>query len=624
MRTALLITLFIFSIIPARGSLPGSNFSRLLAGMDEPHADPIEHLNQLEKFYTQVSRHRIDHGLGVATMYLDKAYALGDSTYIAKGYHIRGVAYSRSGDYLNALKDNLSSLEITEQRGDTTAMCNSYNNLGIVFEKLQKGEQALGYFEKSLQISMLQNDMEGAAGVLNNMGNLHSNMGNIPRAIEALTQAREIWIAANDTMALAYNLGNMGNVYMKNSDYRAAERYFRQATEMFERSNDKQNLAYTYLNLGGARHKQGYFDDALQLYETGYKLAGSTHQAHLSALFLRSMAESYAALGLYQEAYSSEIRHSSLRDSLLNKEAYEQITFYQELYEAESREREIILLREDQDNKQLQLAEKNTSLQRVRFRATILLFSLVLTIMAAIILVSRNRQKRVEIIVAEKINSQREQIKAIIKTQEAERIRFARDLHDGLGQMLTALKINLSPKAGVTGEYQEEIPLIANTLIKEMHQEIRNISFNIMPQMLVQKGLLPALHELARKINSLKKLEVAVNEHEVTHRFEPNVEIAIYRILQELLNNIIKYSNARNVDIQLVQHSNKLNIHVEDDGMGFDTTALKDSKGSGWKNICSRLKYIEGNIEIDSRPDRKNSTVIIDIPIARVPKGNEK
>jgi|LSQX01.2.fsa_nt_gb signal transduction histidine kinase/Flp pilus assembly protein TadD len=593
----------------------GKDFRGLLASLEQPGEDPYQQLEELEHFYRQASDSHLDHGLRVASLYLDKAFSIGDSAHIAKGYHLRGTAYSRADDLLNAVKDYMKSLQISEAQGDSISMGNTYNNLGIVFERLENFEQALIYFEKSLAISREMNDQEGVAPVLNNLGNLYNNMGEKEKAFLTLMEALNAWKELNDTLAIAFSLGNIGNFFLSNEDYREAERYFSQAKSLFEKNNDLHNLAYTYLNLGETLHGRAHYQEALQKFRQGLQLVGEIKQPHLESQFQKSMAETYASLGNYEKAYFHELRYEALKDSILSEDAIRQISFYQTLYETESKEREIQLLRKEQELKELQLTQQNISLEKTRLQATILMFSLVISILAAIILVSRTRQKRRRMIDAEKLNNQKEQLKAILKTQEEERIRFARDLHDGLGQLLTALKINVSHMApnqngapGASGE-------VASNLIREMHQEIRNISFNIMPQVLVQKGLLPALNELAHKINNAGSHTLTIREHGVTHRFEPPAEIAIYRILQELLNNIFKYSNASQINIQLTQHQDALNIHLEDDGVGFDTSRLEKGKGSGWKNICSRLRFIDGSIEYDSKPNRKYSTVIIDIPI---------
>lgn len=593
----------------------GKGFVGLLASLDQPGEDPYKQLEELEHFFRQISDSRLDHGLRVASLYLDKAFTIGDSTHIAKGYHLRGTAYSRADDLLNAVKDYMRSLAISEAKSDSFSMGNTYNNLGIVFERLENFEQALVYFEKSLSISRQMNDLEGAAPVLNNLGNLYNNMGEKQKAFETLMEAQNAWVRLNDTIAIAFSLGNIGNFFLGNEDYLNAEKYFNQAKGLFEKNNDLQNLAYTHLNLGETLHRQGHYPEALQKFSQGLDLVRQIKQPQLESQLQKSMAVTFSAIGNFEKAYFHELRYEALKDSILSEEAIKQISFYQTLYETESKEREIHLLRNEQELKELQLKQQNILLEKSRLQATILLFSLVISILAGIILVSRNRQKRRRMIDAEKLNNQKEQLRAVIKTQEEERIRFARDLHDGLGQLLTALKMNVSHLSPGLNGSPEPSGQVVNNLIREMHQEIRNISFNIMPQVLVQKGLLPALNELAHKINTSGSHTLTIAEHGITHRFAPPVEIAIYRIIQELLNNTFKYSNASRINIQLIQHQDTLNIHLEDDGMGFDTSTLSNSHGSGWKNICSRLRFIDGSIEYDSKPNRKHSTVIIDVPI---------
>lgn len=614
----LLLSAFPLESIAGSGGVmqgSGGDFVGFLAYMDHPGEDPYKQLEELELFYRQISESRLDHGLRVASLYLDKAFSIGDSTHLAKGFHLRGTAYSRVDDLLNAVKDYMRSLAISEAKGDSVTMGNTYNNLGIIFERLENLEQALGYFEKSLSISRQMNDLEGAAPVLNNLGNLYNNMGEKQKAYETLMEAQNAWAQLSDTIAIAFSLGNIGNFFLSNEDYLYAEKYFNQAKDLFEKNKDLQNLAYTYLNLGETLHGQGHYQGALQKFGQGLELVKQIKQPQLESQLQKSMAVTFATIGNYEKAYFHEIRYEALKDSILSEDAIKQISFYQTLYETESKEREIHLLRKEQELKELQLKQQNISLEKTRLRATILLFSLVISILAGIILVSRTRQKRRRMIDAEKLNNQKEQLRATIKTQEEERIRFARDLHDGLGQLLTALKLNVSNLTPSQNGSPEASGHVANNLIREMHQEIRNISFNIMPQVLVQKGLLPALNELAHKINTSGSHNLTIAEYGLSHRFDPPVEIAIYRIIQELLNNTFKYSNACRINIQLIQHQDRLNIHLEDDGMGFDTSTLSKSNGSGWKNICSRLRFIDGSIEYDSKPNRKHSTVIIDVPI---------
>lgn len=216
----------------------------------------------------------------------------------------------------------------------------------------------------------------------------------------------------------------------------------------------------------------------------------------------------------------------------------------------------------------------------------------------------------------ELLKHKKEQLTAVIETQEKERERFARDIHDGIGQYFSALKMNLS-KMEATQNFteQKEIYNSSMQLIDELHQEVRNISFDIMPKVISMKGLAAALDELILKINSIGKIFISLNTYEFHHRFSIETEIAVYRIIQETVNNILKHSNASEVNIQFTQHEQELNIIVEDNGIGYNATDLIFSTGHGWKNIFSRVDMIHGTLEIDSSPDKTGTTIIINVPI---------
>ena len=263
-----------------------------------------------------------------------------------------------------------------------------------------------------------------------------------------------------------------------------------------------------------------------------------------------------------------------------------------------------LVIQQEKDKKQNQL---------------ILFFCLfVFTLIIAWLLFSRNKIKQKEALNSEKLKNQKEQLKSVINTQEKERIRFARDIHDGIGQYFSALKFNISKFENEDKlSNDQKVLLFKNVmkLIDDLYHEIHNISFDIMPQILSIKGLIASLEELIEKINELSKISINLDVFEFNERLPQHVEIALYRIIQELLNNIIKYSQATHVNIQFTKHEKELNLLIEDNGTGFNTDTLKQSAGHGWKNIKSRIEMINGTIEIDSIPNRVGTTVIIYVPL---------
>jgi two-component system NarL family sensor kinase len=143
-------------------------------------------------------------------------------------------------------------------------------------------------------------------------------------------------------------------------------------------------------------------------------------------------------------------------------------------------------------------------------------------------------------------------------------------------------------------------------------KELRRVAHNMMPEMLTKFGLNEALKEYCHTINTTKLLTVKYQSLGMDSRVEKSTEIIVYRIVQELLNNIIKHAAAGEAIVQLIRENDRLNIVVEDNGKGFDTALLERSKGAGWLNILSRVDYLKGHLDIHSEPG-KGTLVTIEL-----------
>ena len=205
----------------------------------------------------------------------------------------------------------------------------------------------------------------------------------------------------------------------------------------------------------------------------------------------------------------------------------------------------------------------------------------------------------------QKINSMR----AMVEGQEAERLRIARDLHDSLGGLLSSVKMHF---AGLKGSDNESFSKV-DSLIDDSCNELRRVAHNMMPDALIKFGLVNALEDLAGKLEADGKLSINIQGIGMNYRLERSTEIAIYRIIQELLSNVIKHAGASEVLVQLAQHGHQLNIIVEDDGSGI-AHGRKKVNGMGLKNVESRVSYLNGRIEYDSS-DKSGTTVTIDVPV---------
>ena len=212
-----------------------------------------------------------------------------------------------------------------------------------------------------------------------------------------------------------------------------------------------------------------------------------------------------------------------------------------------------------------------------------------------------------------------ENVNAMLEGQESERMRLARELHDGIGPILSTIKLHLD---AVSSELKE-IPggtinklEAMNELLKEVTDDLRNISHSLMPGALVDLGLVAALSNLCQKANASERVTVNFYHTGLQERLDENLELGIFRITQELLHNVFKHAKAKVINIQLIRHPESILLMVEDDGIGFDKVNLDEltENGIGLRNILTRTKALEGRFSIDTY-EGEGVLATIEIPI---------
>ena len=206
--------------------------------------------------------------------------------------------------------------------------------------------------------------------------------------------------------------------------------------------------------------------------------------------------------------------------------------------------------------------------------------------------------------------------RAIIHAEENERKRIAGDLHDGVGQIMSAAKMNLSSLESRLGFNNDEDKLAFEkivSLVDESCKEVRSVSHNMMPNALLKSGLSSAVKEFIDKIDS-RVLKVNLYSEGLNERIDSNVETVSYRIIQECVNNVIKHSGANELDISLIKDADGIAATIEDNGKGFAVADKSRTEGIGLKNILTRIEYLKGAVDFDSAPGN-GTLVAIHVPL---------
>ncbi|MFK7772641.1 MAG: ATP-binding protein [Saprospiraceae bacterium] len=207
---------------------------------------------------------------------------------------------------------------------------------------------------------------------------------------------------------------------------------------------------------------------------------------------------------------------------------------------------------------------------------------------------------------------------SLLEGQETERKRLAQEIHDGLGPLLSTIRLNvesINSKENLDIETHQRLGRV-ETLVKEVTQDMRDISHALMPSAIVDFGLVTALENLCKKANESENVQINFFTKNIEGRLNEQVELGLFRISQELLNNALKYSKAENIHVQLIQRKDDLVLTMEDDGVGFDLkkTLERTDKGIGLRNIETRVQLLNGNYDIETSPDNGVFTTV-EIPL---------
>ena len=232
---------------------------------------------------------------------------------------------------------------------------------------------------------------------------------------------------------------------------------------------------------------------------------------------------------------------------------------------------------------------------------------LVLIIIALIVHLFLTLQKTKKDAREQKLQYQIQELAAreVISAEERERQRIASDLHDGIGQLLSAALMNLNGVAATLREKQIESTFAekAVELLNESYDEMRNIAHQMAPATLTKNGLVCAVRQITERIDPAR-LNVYLESFDYDDRLDEHTETILYRVIQEIVTNTLKHAAAKNLSIQMIKDDDGVSIIIEDDGKGFRMDQISDKNGLGIRNIISRINFLNGTVDIDSAPGR--------------------
>ncbi|HEY9115902.1 MAG TPA: Cache 3/Cache 2 fusion domain-containing protein, partial [Bacteroidales bacterium] len=200
--------------------------------------------------------------------------------------------------------------------------------------------------------------------------------------------------------------------------------------------------------------------------------------------------------------------------------------------------------------------------------------------------------------ITERKELERKVLSAVITTEERERERFAKDMHDGLGPLLSTIKLYVNELNGDDTSSEEKDGYIKeiNKMLDEAVTSTREISNNLMPRVIKEYGLMKAIDSFCQKVNNMHKLDIQLENDGIEETLDKDLQLILFRVISELINNSLKHANAKNISIKLKKNDDKISLAFEDDGIGFNMSKVMNNKqtGIGLKSIISRVKSVNG------------------------------
>jgi two-component system, NarL family, sensor kinase len=532
----------------------------------------------------------------------------GEPATLAGALNNIGLIHWNLGDHEKAVEYYVRSAELFEQLGNKTGLAHTYNNIGLLLSEDGNHDEALRYSRKALGIRQELGDRHGMAATYTNLGLIFEDTGELDSMIHYTLLSIPIKEELNDAFGLAKSLHNLGFCYQTMKRYDLAEEYFRKSLEVSSGLSNERGMASTLMHLASVVRLNGRPKEAIPLLDSAEELCERDRDPKLLWKIYEQKAFAHEKLRQFEEATVFYYLRNTIKDSILTVEKAEAVDELETKYRTAVKDRTI-------QEQERQVAEASLLAQRRNTYILVLLSALVIFILAGFgyLQYSRRRADRER---NSAIISERERgTMAVITATENERRRIAKDLHDGVVQSLTGLKLrfqNLMHTSEVPAELASGLDETTE-LINSSIDELRNISHRMMPRALSEMGLVPALNDLLEKTFHASGIHCAFDEMGVdSARFDDTVEVNIYRIVQELMNNIVKHADATNISVQLLKNPAHLILVVEDDGKGFDPSAAQG--GIGIINIRSRVQALRGEVSFEPGP-KQGTVVTVRVPL---------
>jgi signal transduction histidine kinase len=536
---------------------------------------------QMSFLYIKGDAFMLKDEMDSALYYFEEAHRLAQELGDKKNEKIMdshiSVIYHAKGMFTLALQRRMEALPYVESEGDKEIMAEEYLNIGLLYPEILNYEKSLYYLSKAEALFRELGDKDGLAAVMLATAvyipkvrgkAIYRDKAAMDSLIASVRQVMELQKEINHRNGLGTSYEILSEFYMEMDDYANAQAYLDSAVSLgidYDDASNQRLQASLYYRQGKYAEYEETVLKAIALEDTVY--------SHFPILYgdMKDLVLSNIKLGNAEGAEKYFDKYSEKIKKYMEEEYQKNMSEMEVIYETGKKEVRIA-----------SLEKERTLYFWLSCAAAVILLLGVLPV----ILWRKQVEKEKQLIA----------VQSVLDGEMTERTRLARDLHDGLGGLLSVIRLNVGELRNGALRSPEEATRFdqALTLLNEASVELRRMSYNLMPEPLVRSGLKVSLADFCGSIPNVGFRYLGAG-----NRLDPRLEVMIYRTAHELVNNALRHAEAKHILVQIIEEGNRLSLVVHDDGQGFDPKVA--APGIGLKNIRNRVAANNGHLEISSK-----------------------
>lgn len=537
---------------------------------------------------------------------LELAIQSGDHNSIGDAYNNLGGIDFITGNRKDALENFHEAIRNYNEGGYFSKAANIHTNIGSLYVELNNFDKAFYHLHKAYQNLLQFKNTTGQTIALNSLAHAYRDIGQTDSALYFINKSIALSEETRNHYSLANALELKASIYLKTNRYKDAFDFYVKSLETAQVIKNTSMISNSYLGLARLSFELKEIDESLSYAYQSLELASRANDLKVKSDVRILLSSLYEHIGDYETSLHHYKAAEEIKTQISNQSKLHQI--YNIEISRLSKEKEVQQLEIEQQK--LLVSKRNSA---------IIIISLIFSIITItlILIFSKIRQNQKIRMNKALLKHSEESAKAALNAEIQERKRLGIELHDGIGPLLSLAKLNVTAlleKPGLNESRKSVI--LQNTVgtLNEILREIKYISHNMAPIVLIEKGFESAVKDLVIKLNETEKYTVQLDITGLNGKLEHYCEYVLYRSMLEILHNTLLHANGSDINIQIIQNEEDITIMIEDNGRGFKVEEKLNGNGLGLKSAISRIEGIKGKLYIDSE-DGRGTIVTMIVPL---------